>query len=67
MAKNKGSRIIINLECICSNKNLSIKQKKEKSIFRYTSTKNRKNTPYRLELKKFCPNCNHHGLFKEIK
>ena len=67
MAKNKGSRIVINLECTCSNQNLLIAQKRKKGIFRYTSTKNRKNTPHRLELKKFCPNCNRHNLFKEIK
>ena len=67
MAKNKGSRVVVNLECTCSRKNLSIKQERRKGIFRYTSTKNRKNTPHRLELKKFCPNCNQHSLFKEIK
>ena len=67
MAKNKGSRIIINLECTCSHQNSSITQKRKEGIFRYTTTKNRKNTPHRLELKKFCPNCNRHDLFKEIK
>lgn len=67
MAKNKGSRIVINLECTDLNKGLPITQKRKKGIFRYASTKNRKNTPHRLELKKFCPNCNCHCLFKEIK
>lgn len=67
MAKNKGSRIIINLECTCSHQSLLITEKRKKGIFRYTTTKNRKNTPNRLELKKFCPNCNRHDLFKEIK
>jgi len=67
MAKNKGSRIIINLECTCSHQNSSIAHKRKEGIFRYTTTKNRKNTPHRLELKKFCPNCNRHDLFKEIK
>lgn len=33
----------------------------------YTSTKNRKTTPDRLELKKFCPRCRKHQVHKEIK
>lgn len=65
MAKNKGSRIIINLEC--SHKILSPDQQRKKGVFRYTTTKNRRNTSNRLELKKFCPTCNCHYLFKEIK
>ena len=65
MAKNKGSRIIINLEC--SNINLTEEKKRKKGVFRYTTTKNRRNTPNRIELKKFCPHCNSHHLFKEIK
>nr|YP_009295322.1 ribosomal protein L33 [Dasya binghamiae]AOH77334.1 ribosomal protein L33 [Dasya binghamiae] len=69
MAKNKGSRIIITLECSCRsiNKNNIDKTKRKKGIFRYTSSKNRRNTPARLELKKFCPYCNTHKQFKEIK
>lgn len=67
MGKNKGSRIVINLECECSNKKSFIKEKRKAGIFHYTTTKNRKNTPHRVELKKFCPNCNCHYLFKEIK
>lgn len=65
MAKNKGSRIIITLEC--SNKGASSNTQRKKGVFRYTSTKNRRNTPGRLEIKKFCPNCNCHHIFKEIK
>lgn len=33
----------------------------------YTSTKNKKTTTERLELKKYCPNCNSHTLHKETK
>lgn len=66
MAKNKGSRIIITLECPCRNNNNIIKKRKT-GIFRYTTCKNKKNNPTRLELKKFCPYCNNHTLFKEIK
>nr|YP_010199397.1 ribosomal protein L33 [Gracilariopsis tenuifrons]UAD89255.1 ribosomal protein L33 [Gracilariopsis tenuifrons] len=65
MSKNKGARNVITLECPCRNLNSTYKRKK--GIFRYTSTKNRKNTPHRLELMKFCPNCNKHEKFKEIK
>nr|YP_010338188.1 ribosomal protein L33 [Erythrolobus coxiae]UNJ17773.1 ribosomal protein L33 [Erythrolobus coxiae] len=66
MAKSKGARIIITLECTtCKTK--SNDQKRKSGVFRYTSNKNRKNTPVRLELNKFCPNCNSHVTFKEIK
>jgi large subunit ribosomal protein L33 len=67
MAKNKGSRIVINLEPECSNKDSSFSSQRKKGTFRYTTTKNRRNTPHRIELKKFCPYCNCHHLFKEIK
>jgi large subunit ribosomal protein L33 len=33
----------------------------------YTSTKNKKTTTERLELKKFCPFCRKHVLHKETK
>lgn len=65
MGKNKGARITITLECEC--RNLSSNVKRKPGIFRYTSSKNRRNTPNRLEIKKFCPNCNKHSHFKEIK
>nr|YP_009628674.1 ribosomal protein L33 [Acrochaetium secundatum]QBX88457.1 ribosomal protein L33 [Acrochaetium secundatum] len=65
MGKSKGARIIITLECTC--KNLSNTKKRSNGIFRYTSSKNRRNTPNRLELNKFCRLCNSHALFKEIK
>nr|YP_009500278.1 ribosomal protein L33 [Gracilariopsis heteroclada]AXE43440.1 ribosomal protein L33 [Gracilariopsis heteroclada] len=67
MSKNKGARITITLECPCRSLNNEHKYKRKKGIFRYTSTKNRKNTPRRIELMKFCPNCNEHKQFKEIK
>nr|YP_009510646.1 ribosomal protein L33 [Gracilaria ferox]YP_010196570.1 ribosomal protein L33 [Gracilaria cervicornis]AXI96319.1 ribosomal protein L33 [Gracilaria ferox]UAD83967.1 ribosomal protein L33 [Gracilaria cervicornis] len=65
MGKNKGARVVITLECSC--RNLINVNKRKKGIFRYTSTKNRKNTPSRIELMKFCPLCNQHDKFKEIK
>nr|YP_009314322.1 Ribosomal protein L33 [Liagora harveyana]SCW22576.1 Ribosomal protein L33 [Liagora harveyana] len=65
MGKSKGARITITLECGCPN--LSNPEKRSNGIFRYTSSKNRRNTPGRIELKKFCRQCNCHTIFKEIK
>jgi large subunit ribosomal protein L33 len=65
MGKSKGARIIITLECSC--RNISNSDKRRSGIFRYTSTKNRRNTPNRMELKKYCRQCNSHTTFKEIK
>ncbi|HDQ70527.1 MAG TPA: 50S ribosomal protein L33 [Chloroflexi bacterium] len=33
----------------------------------YTSEKNRRNDPTRLEIKKFCPRCKGHTLHREKK
>lgn len=65
MGKSKGTRILITLECECRNIHKELKRKN--GVFRYTSSKNKKNTPKRLELNKFCPYCNCHQKFKEIK
>lgn len=65
MGKSKGARITITLECEC--RNLPDIEKRSNGIFRYTSSKNRRNTPNRIELKKFCRQCNRHAIFKEIK
>lgn len=65
MAKNKGARITITLECQCQTSGNS--DKRNKGVFRYTTSKNRRNTVHRLELNKFCPICNCHTKFKEIK
>lgn len=37
------------------------------SSYRYTSTKNKRNDPDRIELKKFDPIVNKHVAFKETK
>ncbi|MGB9662572.1 MAG: 50S ribosomal protein L33 [Moorellaceae bacterium] len=48
-------RIGITLECTeCKHRN-------------YTTTKNKKNDPNRLELKKYCSYCGRHTLHKETK
>ena len=64
MAKNKGTRILITLECTECRSNLN---KRSTGVSRYSTQKNRRNNPERLELKKYCPNCNRHTLHKEIK
>jgi len=33
----------------------------------YTSEKNRRNDPNRLELRKFCSRCRHHRLHRETR
>lgn len=64
MAKNKGTRILITLECQECRANLT---KDSSGVSRYSTTKNRRNNPERLELKKYCPHCNQITLHKEIK
>jgi large subunit ribosomal protein L33 len=56
MAKSKGVRIGITIECQTS-----------EGVYRYRTSKNRRNTPDRLELKKYCPLSKKHEIFKEIK
>jgi large subunit ribosomal protein L33 len=48
-------RDIITLACVdCKNRN-------------YTTTKNKKTTPDKLELRKFCSSCRKHTAHKETK
>ena len=50
-----SNRTIITLECkTCRERN-------------YTTTKNKKTTPDKLELKKFCSTCRKHTAHKETK
>jgi len=60
MAK-KGSRIQVILECT-EQKNTAVA-----GSSRYITTKNRKNTTERLELKKYNPFLKKHTVHKEIK
>jgi large subunit ribosomal protein L33 len=64
MAKGKEVRVIINLECINCSRDF---RKIYNGISRYTTEKNRRNTPLRLELKKFCCYCGEHTVHREIK
>nr|YP_005352973.1 ribosomal protein L33 [Mankyua chejuensis]ADZ48005.1 ribosomal protein L33 [Mankyua chejuensis]AJJ48635.1 ribosomal protein L33 [Mankyua chejuensis] len=65
MAKSRDARVTITLECTgCSQDN---NNRRLSGISRYTTQKNRRNTPMRLELKKFCPFCHKHIIHKELK
>nr|ASQ39924.1 ribosomal protein L33 [Glaucocystis sp. BBH] len=64
MAKAKGARIAITLECTECRTN---SEKISSGVSRYITQKNRRNTPNRLEIKKFCPYCKKHILYREIK
>jgi len=66
MAKNKGVRIVVTLECTeC--RSVPASEKRSPGVSRYTTEKNRRNTTERLELMKFCPQLNKMTLHKEIK
>ncbi len=55
MASKKDVRPIITLACTeCKDRN-------------YTTEKNRRNDPGRLEFKKYCPKCRKHTLHRESK
>ncbi|MBD47513.1 MAG: 50S ribosomal protein L33 [Dehalococcoidia bacterium] len=56
MAKKKGDvRMVITLQCTdCRERN-------------YTSSKNRRNDPDRLELRKFCSRCRGSKIHREIR
>jgi large subunit ribosomal protein L33 len=60
MAK-KGNRVQVILECT------EQKESGVPGISRYITTKNRKNTPERIELKKYNSYMNKYTLHKEIK
>lgn len=64
MVKNKGTRILVTLECTNCRLN---NEKRSPGISRYLTQKNRRNNPERLNLTKYCPHCNQRTTHKEIK
>jgi large subunit ribosomal protein L33 len=64
MAKNKGPRVMITIECIECRQN---ENQRSSGVSRYLTSKNRRNTPDKLEIKKHCRYCNRHTVHKEIK
>ncbi|MBN2663807.1 MAG: 50S ribosomal protein L33 [Bacteroidales bacterium] len=61
MAKKKGDRIQVILECT------EQKQSGVPGMSRYSTYKNRKNTTDRIEIKKYNPYLKKHTIHKEIK
>ncbi|MCZ2356176.1 MAG: 50S ribosomal protein L33 [Bacteroidia bacterium] len=61
MAKAKGSRIQVILECT------EHKKSGLPGTSRYITTKNRKNKPERIELKKYNPILRRYTVHREIK
>lgn len=61
MAKGKDNRVQVILECT------EHKESGKPGTSRYITTKNRKNSPSRVELKKYNPILRRHTLHKEIK
>jgi large subunit ribosomal protein L33 len=59
--KSKDARQIITLECT------SCKDSKIPGVARYATSKNRKNTTGRIEIKKYCKYEKKHTVFKETK
>lgn len=59
--KNKEARVQVILECT-EQKNTGVP-----GISRYITTKNKKNTPDRLELRKYNPYLKRHTIHREIK
>jgi len=55
MARKGEARVIIHLACT---------ECRERT---YTTSKNKKNDPQRLELKKYCPRCRAYKLHREVK
>ena len=55
MAKSKDVRPVVTLACtVCKERN-------------YTTEKNRRNDPNRMELKKYCDRCKKHTVHRETK
>ncbi len=51
----KEDRVVVTLACSdCRERN-------------YTTIKNRRNDPDRLELRKFCPRCRRHHVHREVR
>ncbi len=61
MAKKKGNRIQVILECT------EHKASGQPGTSRYITTKNRKNMPDRIERRKYNPILKKHTIHKEIK
>jgi len=61
MAKKGEARVIITLECT------DCKDNGKPYVSRYSTTKNKRNTTGKLEIKKYCRYERKHTVHKEIK
>lgn len=59
--KNKNVKVKIQLECTTCRKS------EVPGVSRYSTEKNKKNTPDRIELKKYCRFERKHTVHKEVK
>jgi len=64
MAKNKGPRIMVTIECTECRQN---ENKRSEGVSRYLTSKNRRNTPDKLVFSKHCRHCNKHTILNAIK
>ena len=64
--KNQGRQNIL-LECLEQRKLVKEGKAKFPNMSRYATQKNKKNTPSRLELKKYNPYLRRHTVHREIK
>ncbi len=61
MAKKKEARQVVHLECT------EQRDSGVPGMSRYTTQKNKRNTPKRLELKKYNPFLKRHTVHREVK
>lgn len=64
MGKNKGPRVNITIECKECRENLA---PRSQGVSRYLTSKNRRTTPQKLELLKYCKHCDKRTIHKETK
>ncbi len=57
----KGTRVVVHVECT------TCRKAKSSGVSRYSTTKNKKNTTERIEIKKYCKFERKHTPHKEIK
>lgn len=62
MTKIRSARKFITIECMSCRENLL-----SAGVSRYLTSKNKRNTPKKLEILKYCKFCKKHTSHKEIK
>ena len=74
MPGKKGNRPWVHMHCqnkrkrsVASDDGAVVEVEKKCNCHNYVTQKNKRNTPDRLEIKKYCPLCNAKTLHKESK